>query len=118
MTVILVLLTFAVFILIDTVLSRKKVPVAASVAQPVGAAATLDPSYVDGFLVHQNVRYHVGHGWLLRERKNLMRVGADEFAAALAGRIDQIELPKPGHWIRQGQRAWSFLRGGEKAEMV
>ena len=47
-----------------------------------------------------------------------MRVGADEFAAALVGKIEKIELPKPGQWIRQGQKVISFFRDGQKTEMV
>ena len=47
-----------------------------------------------------------------------MRVGADEFAAALLGKLEKIELPKPGQWIRQGQKALSFYRDGRKTEMV
>ena len=39
-------------------------------------------------------------------------------AAALAGQVEKIELPKPGQWIRQGQRILSFYRAGEKTEMV
>ena len=74
--------------------------------------------YVDGFLVPQAVSYHSGHSWLVRERQNVVRVGADEFAAALAGKIEKIELPKPGQWIRQGQKILSFYRDGVKTEMV
>jgi glycine cleavage system H lipoate-binding protein len=47
-----------------------------------------------------------------------MRVGVDEFAAALAGKVERLELPKPGHWVRQGQAAWTLFKGGEKAEML
>jgi len=54
----------------------------------------------------------------MRERRNIARTGADEFAAALAGDISKIELPKPGQWVRQGQKAWTLYRNGEKTEMV
>ena len=54
----------------------------------------------------------------MRERKRLARVGVDEFAAALMGRIERIELPKPGTWLRQGQKAFSFYRDGEKTEVL
>jgi hypothetical protein len=37
-----------------------------------------------------------------------VRVGADEFAAALLGNFERIELPKPGQLIRQGQKVVSF----------
>ena len=36
----------------------------------------------------------------------------------LAGKIEKIELPKPGQWIRQGQKVISFFRDGQKTEMV
>lgn len=117
MAVILVLCTFLVFIVIDVVLSRRKAQVPVPVQREAEPGAA-DESYVEGFLVPARFRYHPGHGWLLRERKNVMRVGIDEFAAALLGRIEKIELPKPGHWVRQGQRSLSFFRGEEKAEMV
>src|SRR5512147_496772 len=106
MTVILVLITFLAFIVLDYVLNRRKAmavaPVAAEATRPVAAAAG---EYVDGFLVPESVGYHPGHSWLVRERKNVVRIGADEFAAALAGKVEKIELPKPGQWIRQGKRA-------------
>lgn len=117
MTVILVLLTFLAFIVIDTVLSRRKATVGAA-EEAAPARAAVSGAYVEGFLVPDNIRYHPGHSWLARERKNVVRVGVDEFAAALLGRIDQLELPKPGRWIRQGQRAMGFLKGDQKAEMV
>ncbi len=119
MTVALVLATFLVFIVIDYVLNRRKVlntvPVEGLHAVP---APLIGGDYVDGFNVPDTISYHPGHSWLVRERKNLVRVGADEFAAALLGKIERIELPKPGQWIRQGQKVLSFYRDGEKTEMV
>lgn len=115
MTVVLVLLTFSIFILLDWMLTRGKQPAYMSVVQ---APAEQPRSFVEGFLTPERLAYHTGHAWVERERRNVARIGADEFAAALAGGVDRIELPRPGQWIRQGQKAWSFLRAGEKAEMV
>ena len=117
MTVILVLATFLVFIVVDYMLHRGQVK------QPQPAVQLRDvsvsqPAYVDGFLVPANLRYHPGHSWLMRERTRRVRVGIDEFAAALMGGIERIELPKPGVWVRQGQKALKFFRGGESAEML
>jgi glycine cleavage system H lipoate-binding protein len=122
MTVILVLATFLAFIVLDYALNRKKairtVPVVepslANSAAPMG----LGSEYVHGFLTPDNVTYHPGHSWLVRERRHLVRIGADEFAAALAGKIERIELPTPGQWIRQGQKALAFFRNGERTEMA
>jgi glycine cleavage system H lipoate-binding protein len=125
MTVILVLATFLVFIAVDTILSRRKARQASAehidvIAElqktaPVSAAAT---DFVDGFRVPETIRYHSGHGWVMRERRNVLRVGVDEFAGKLAGRIEKIELPKAGHWVRQGQKAIAVLRNGQRADLV
>ena len=114
MTVVLVLATFLVFILLDWALNRKKA------VQTVAASPAVAPgmAYVEGFLVPEQLSYHPGHGWTMRERRNMVRVGVDEFAAALIGKAEKIELPKPGQWIRQGQKTWGFYRNGEKTEMV
>jgi glycine cleavage system H lipoate-binding protein len=121
MTVLLVLATFLVFIVLDYALNRKKalvtVPMEA-VHAPAVKIHGAPGDYIDGFRVPDGLSYHVGHTWLKPERKNLVRVGADEFAAALLGRVEKIELPKPGTWIRQGQKVLSFFRDGVKTEMV
>ena len=117
MTVILVLVTFLFFIGLDWAINRRKSPQVA-VAPLHKAPPMLEPSYVEGFLVPEALNYHPGHTWAFRERRNLMRIGVDEFAAALAGHIDRLELPKPGQWVRQGQRAWAMFRDGQKTEMV
>lgn len=117
MTVILVLVTFSIFILLDWLINRRKAPHVVA-ANAHTAPTLLEPSYVEGFLLPEQLNYHPGHSWAFEERRNLVRVGVDEFAAALVGHVERIELPKPGQWIRQGQRAWSFFRDGEKAEMV
>ena len=118
MTVLLVLATFLVFIVLDYALNRRRAVATVPVRAAKAAPALIDGGYVDGFQVPETVSYHSGHSWLVRERKNVVRVGADEFAAALAGKVERIELPKPGQWIRQGQKVAGFFRDGQKAEMV
>jgi glycine cleavage system H protein len=117
MTVILVLVTFSIFITLDWVINRRKAPQVA-VAPSHAASTLMEQSYVEGFRVPEQLSYHPGHGWAMQERRNLVRIGMDDFAAALVGHVERIELPKPGQWIRQGQKAWSLYRDGEKTEMV
>jgi glycine cleavage system H protein len=115
MTVLFVLALFLVFAVVDWVLSRGKVEEVAVVA----ATPPLNQvDHVYGFHVPEQLRYHPGHGWALRERKNIARVGIDDFASRLAGKIESIELPKPGQWLRQGQRSWKLTRNGQTTEMV
>jgi glycine cleavage system H protein len=120
MTVLLVIATFAVFIVIDMVMARKRALVVPMVEGKAlaGAGQSFADNLLSGFRLPANLRYHAGHTWLSRERKNVQRVGADEFAAILAGPVDRIELPKPGQWVRQGQKAISLYRGSEKIEML
>jgi len=118
MTVILVLVTFLAFIVLDYFLNRGKAVVTVPVEARKAMPAHVRGEMVDGFLVPENLSYHPGHAWLTRERKGVIRVGADEFAAYLVGKVERIELPKPGQWVRQGQKVLSFYRDGEKTEMV
>ena len=118
MTVLLVLAFFLVFIVLDYFLNRGKALATVPVAVTRAVPAAIGADFVDGFEVPQNVSYHPGHSWLVRERKNQVRVGADEFAAALLGRVEKIELPLPGTWVRQGQKFATFYRDGVKTEMV
>lgn len=118
MTVILVLLTFVTFLLIDHFYSRKRV------VQPVlevakrEAASRMVPSLVGGFRVPENLRYHPGHTWALSESPSLVRVGMDDFASKLAGKVESISLPQRGQWIRQGQKVCTLHRDGAAVDMV
>ena len=121
MSVLLVLLMFAVFVTIDYLRTRQRgeEPVVAPELGRAANAATaaMEPAHVGGFRVPKNLRYHPGHGWVMNERRNLARVGVDEVAAVVLGRVDRIQLPTPGRWIRQGQRIMSFFRYGQKVEV-
>ena len=97
MTVLLVLLTFVTFLLIDHFHSRKHV-----VLQPAlkptksEAPVRIAPSLVGGFQVPEKLGYHPGHTWALSESPSLVRIGMDEFASKLAGKVERIALPQRG----------------------
>jgi len=118
MTVLLIIVTFMVFIAIDMLLNRKRAHVLPLVSAAEAQSVSAFDEILSGFHIPNALRYHPGHTWLMRERKNVHRVGADEFAAILAGPVDRIELPKAGHWVRQGQKVVSLYRGAEKIELV
>src|ERR1700756_314267 len=119
MTVILVLLTFVTFLLIDHFFSHKDVVVQPAMQMATREApARLTPSLVGGFHVPENLRYHPGHTWALGESPSLVRIGMDEFASRLTGKVERIALPQPGQWIRQGQKVWSLHRDGTSVDML
>ena len=119
MTVLPVLLTFVTVLLIDHFHSRKHV-----VLQPAlkptkrEAPVRIAPSLVGGFQVPEKLRYHPGHTWALSESPSLVRIGMDEFASKLAGKVERIALPQRGQWIRQGQKVWTLHRDGAAVDMV
>ena len=119
MTVILVLLTFAGFLLIDYFRSRKQVAVRPALQTAKHEVLPrLAPSVVGGFQVLDNLRYHPGHTWALSESPNLVRIGLDDFASKLIGKIERIALPQRGQWVRQGQKIWTIFRDGNSVDMV
>ena len=122
MTVLLVLVTFVGFLIIDHFYSKRHAVQPILVAPARSAeemrAPRLQPSLVAGFQLPDNVRYHPGHTWALSESPNLVRVGMDDFAGKLVGKIDKVTLPQRGQWIRQGQKMFSVERNGVKVDMV
>ena len=119
MTVILVLATFAIFLLIDHLRSQKQLVKQAGV-QPIirDIPSHVVPSIVSGFQVPENVRYHAGHTWALSESTELVRVGLDDFASKLIGKVESMALPQRGRWVRQGQKIWTIFRDGKSVDMV
>lgn len=118
MTVIMVLLTFAIFLLIDYVRGKKMAKQSVLQTANREAAPRVVPAIVAGFQVPENLRYHAGHTWALSESRELVRVGIDDFASKLVGKIDSIALPQRGRWIRQGQKIWTIIRDGKSVDMV
>lgn len=117
MAVILVLATFLVFIVIDFFLTRKD-KTAETPERIENPVPMLSSASIEGILVPDQLRYHPGHTWLYEERPQLARVGADALALRVIGAVDKVELPKPGRWVRQGQKAFTFWTGTEKIELV
>ncbi|MBI3983257.1 MAG: glycine cleavage system protein H [Gemmatimonadetes bacterium] len=66
----------------------------------------------DGFYFHQ------GHGWVLPEDPRVMRVGIDDFAQKLLGRVSGFELPAVGARVAQGEPAWHIRLDGHEIPML
>ena len=118
MAVLLVLATFLTFLLIDWILNRHKKVVVQNEPKQAEAPALLSSASVEGILVPDQLRYHPGHTWCATERPQFVRVGADALAASVVSGVDRIDLPKPGRWLRQGQKAWSVYSGNQRIDMV
>jgi glycine cleavage system H protein len=120
MTVLLVLFFFATFLLIDYFRSRHAIvqPVLQVAPAKHDALPRLQSALVGGFAVPEHLRYHPGHTWALSESPNLVRVGMDDFASKLTGKVERITLPQRGQWIRQGQKVCTLYRDDCAVDMV
>jgi glycine cleavage system H lipoate-binding protein len=118
MTVLLILFTFITFLLIDHFHSRKMAVQPALQAAKAAPTPRPAPSLVGGFLVPEKLRFHPGHTWALSESPTLVRVGMDEFASKLTGKLESIHLPQRGQWVRQGQKICTLHRDGAAVDMV
>lgn len=121
MVLIAVVFLVAVCLLIDWRLQRGVAlqPRSAPV-MPTGSEQLVlsPPSYVGGFQVQEEMAFHLGHAWAFAEGPDLVRVGMDDFAQKLIGRIDRIELPAVGDQVVQGQPAWTLHRQQGSAAML
>jgi len=88
--------------------------------QPVAAAPARLPVLRRelGFEVPEAYWFHPGHMWAFREGQDVARVGLDQFATNLVGKIDQVEICGTNRWVRQGQKLVSITTDGTTIELL
>ena len=120
MTVLLVILTFAVFILLDYVVARHKA--ARPVTSPLSRtepAPMLEPVWVAGYQMPENLYYHRGHTWARALDADTVVVGLDDFARRLIGPASGREAPRARRLAAPGRTRASRSRlDGRAAELV
>lgn len=118
MTVLLVLLTFSAFILLDYLLTRRRAVDVAAEPAPVPAPFVPEPVWVAGFQVPEGLHYHRGHTWARVDSDGAVVVGLDDFARRLVGPAADVRLPRPGEWLRPGEPAFDVRADGRTAALV
>ena len=81
-----------------------------------GVARTLPPTpaLTGKFRVPEGYSFHQGHAWMKMDllgsnRQRLARVGVDDFAQKLVGKVGAVELPPIGSRLAQGEKGWSLI---------
>jgi len=83
------------------------------------ATESIVPAISEWFhLPEAKLYYHQGHGWAMPESGNVVRVGMDDFAQKLVGKIDAIKFPQVGSLMTQGEKGWSLLAGSKSIDML
>jgi len=72
---------------------------------------------VGGFQIRNDLSYHKGHIWIKRE-KNTVKVGFDDFASRLLGKIDRVEFPSSGETVMVNNPFLKVVCGNYTAEPI
>lgn len=84
----------------------------------IEATERLVPSLSEWFHLPERLYYHLGHSWASPEGQYLVKVGMDDFAQKLVGKIEEIKLPKVGSTIHQGDKGWILKVDSKMIDML
>lgn len=121
MTAVLFLLTFMLLVAHDYYLQRRqarRMKASAELPKKPEEPVAVPMNVVGGFKAPAHLAYHPGHTWAVKESRQAVRMGLDDFAARVLGQIDKIDLPARGRWLRQGERGWTITRGEHRFDML
>ncbi|MGB7621092.1 MAG: hypothetical protein WBN92_01970 [Terriglobia bacterium] len=119
MVAIFVVLTIIAFLLIDYVVQKVQARRSGSATpSPEALKAEMNPVEAlsfpaDSITVPSTFFFHRGHTWIKFFSPNRARVGLDDFAQKVLGRIEAIQFPRIGELVRQGDAIF-MVRVGER----
>lgn len=122
MTVLLVILTFALFITLDYLVGlRRKArerPIRAPALKPaLHPTFAAEPVWVAGYQMPEDLRYHQGHTWARAWNGDIL-VGIDDFARKLIGPAKKLTLPAVGSLLKQGAKSFRVEVDGKTADFL
>jgi glycine cleavage system H protein len=104
--VLMVLLTFGVFLLVDWYRIHKREAAGVPVA---GAAAPVSSGARSSLPATEALFFHPGHTWVRVAPEGQVAVGVSEFASNFVGRLKDVLVPREGQRLRQGETAWTLV---------
>ena len=91
-------------------------------SRPAKAVLQTAEKFVPGlnelFSLPEEIYYHLGHSWAAPEGYNVVKVGVDDFAQKLVGKINAIQLPGLGSTIHQGDKGWTLEVDSKMIDML
>ncbi len=82
------------------------------------AAERVVPAMTEWFRLPEEVYYHLGHSWAVPEGINTVKVGINDFAQKLVGKINAIQMPSLGSTIHQGDKGWTLEVDSKAIDML
>jgi len=82
------------------------------------AAERIVPAISEWFRLPEEMYYHLGHSWAVPEEGNVVKVGVDDFAQKLVGKINAIQMPNIGSTLSQGDKGWALKVDSKTLDML
>lgn len=70
------------------------------------------------FSVPDWLSFHPGHAWAQSVGNNRVRIGMDDFAHRLIGRVDALHLPGRGEELVAGEKGWGVEADGHEVPIL
>jgi glycine cleavage system H protein len=119
MVVLMVALTFVVFVVIDLIREHRLRVALLREGETVHAAVgAMEPQWASGFQLKPALAYHPGHLWVHRVGRDQGYVGLDDFARRLAGPPAHVTPLEVGTHVHQGDRVGVIERDRTKIPLL
>ncbi len=76
------------------------------------------PAMNEWFRLPEKVYYHPGHSWAVPENDRLVKIGLNDFAQKLVGKIHAIHVPPLGSTLHQGEKGWTLEVDSKTIDML
>jgi glycine cleavage system H protein len=106
MVAILFILTVIVFLVIDYIMKKREARQEAGAAIPAREVTRSERT----LSVVSEPYFHPTHTWA-KITDDTVTIGVDEFAQKVLGRIQRLDIPKIGSYLKQGDIAWRLFHG-------
>jgi glycine cleavage system H protein len=106
MVAILFILTVIVFLAIDYIMKKREAQIPATVEQTV----TRTHKKVGPMALVSEPYFHPTHTWA-KITDDTVTIGVDEFTQKVLGRVQRLDIPKVGSYLRQGDVVWHLFHG-------
>jgi glycine cleavage system H lipoate-binding protein len=70
------------------------------------------------FHIPEGYHFHPGHTWAVPDGGNILKVGMDDFAQKLLGKLAAVVLPEPGSRVESGEAGWQVDVDSRRFDML
>jgi glycine cleavage system H lipoate-binding protein len=83
-----------------------------------GAASRVGRAMRSWFHMPEDYHFHPGHSWAAPDGEDVLKVGMDDFAQKLLGKLTAVALPEPGSRVEFGEAGWQVDVDSKQFDML